>query len=209
MRSTDSGKKAMKVVHQDAVMWVKAKNGKSGYLALRSDPSKAFSGKVVGIKKGTTASGGPGSSAIYVNGRNTLKSFKEGGRTKKPGSAMSPTVSAARSQGAARGKGAGTRGVTSGTVSGTVSAQKKADWAKNAPKPGEYTPSASWPSSKGNYTPTGVGPKSSRSRTSATVSSAKATSRPSSRYTSSATVSTAKSKGSKRPVDYRQTRWSM
>lgn len=178
MSSTNSGKKAMKVVHQDAVMWVKAKNGKSGYLALRSDPSKAFSGKVVG-------------------------------RTKKPGSAMSPTVSAARSQGAARGVGAGTRGVTSGTVSGPVSAQKKADWAKNAPKPGQYTPSASWPSSKGNYTPTGVGPKSSQSRTSSTVSSAKATSRPSSRYTSSATVSTAKSKGSKRPVDYRQTRWSM
>ena len=67
----------MKIVHQDAVMWVPRKNGKGGFLALRSDPTKPFSGKVVGIRKGTTQREGPANSAIYSKGRNTIKQAKE------------------------------------------------------------------------------------------------------------------------------------
>lgn len=196
---------AAKKVTQKEVMWVKAKNGKPGFLALRSDPTKAFSGIVVGIAGSTTKS--QGGVARYVNGRNVLKRGMEGERQPRQTTIRkgpsSGTVTSATTSGKAAGRGAGTKGVTSGTVSAAKAQGRKMG---RYPKPGEYQPTGIGPSRKAVYTPSGAQP--SRRAMSGTVSSAKAGSRPSSRYSSSPTVAAARSKGSKRPAGYKQTRWS-
>ena len=65
---------AMKRVKQSEVTWVPRdkKTGKGGFLALRSDKSKPFSGVVTGVKKGTTAASASGE-AVYRGGKNIRK----------------------------------------------------------------------------------------------------------------------------------------
>lgn len=65
---------AMKRVSQKDVTWVKKdpKTGKGGFLALRSDKSKPFSGVVTGVQKGTTAASASGE-AVYRGGKNIRK----------------------------------------------------------------------------------------------------------------------------------------
>lgn len=82
----------MKRVTQKDVTWVKKdpKTKKGGYLALRSDTSKPFTGVVTGVKKGTTAASKSGE-AVYRGGKNIInvakrsKSKTEGAmRAKQP-----------------------------------------------------------------------------------------------------------------------------
>lgn len=67
----------MATVNQKDVTWVKKGdmvNGKKttkGYLALRSDKSKAFSGTVTGVKTGSTSTSKAGT-ATYAGGRNVV-----------------------------------------------------------------------------------------------------------------------------------------
>ena len=67
----------MATAKQSDVTWVKkgdmvnGKKAAKGYLALRSDKSKAFSGTVTGVKSGTTST--RGGTAKYVGGKNVYK----------------------------------------------------------------------------------------------------------------------------------------
>jgi hypothetical protein len=78
----------MASVDQSKTTWIKVGdvvNGKKvtkGYLALRSDKSKPFTGTVTGIKSGTTTTGtknkGQTSVAVYTGGRNVAATTKRG-----------------------------------------------------------------------------------------------------------------------------------
>lgn len=85
----------MATVKQSDVKWVPKdkKTGKGGFLALRSDPSKPFSGTVTGIKKGTTtASGGK---AVYSGGRNVAATAT---RTQKTSGSSAAAGSSAKKE---------------------------------------------------------------------------------------------------------------
>lgn len=103
----------MKRVTQKDVTWVKKdpKTKKGGYLALRSDTSKPFTGVVTGVKKGTTAASKSGE-AVYRGGKNIInvakrsKSKTEGAmRAKQPANpASAPKTPTRITQGAGAAK---------------------------------------------------------------------------------------------------------
>lgn len=83
----------MKRVTQKDVTWVKKdpKTKKGGYLALRSDTSKPFSGVVTGIKAGTTRS--IGGEAVYKAGRNVQRMKDAAAARKGTGAAKESAAS--------------------------------------------------------------------------------------------------------------------
>jgi hypothetical protein len=88
----------MATVKQSDVKWiakgdtVNGKKATRGYLALRSDPSKAFSGTVTNVKKGTTrASGGV---ATYSGGKNVADmAARKSAKLNKPSASRSAAAS--------------------------------------------------------------------------------------------------------------------
>lgn len=138
----------MRTVTQKDVKWIPAKkdsNGKvvrRGFLALRSNPSKPYTGRVSGVKRGSTAAGADGV-AVYSGGRNVgaqrnriAKKVVGSGSERRTQSSeykkslTSSTVSSARSTGlrsstsgtVTSGRAAGGRSSTSGTVTSARSA---------------------------------------------------------------------------------------
>lgn len=82
----------MATAKQSEVKWVPKdkKTGKGGFLALRSNPTKPFSGTVTGIKKGTTtASGGK---AVYSGGRNVAATAKRSQKSSGSSAAAGTTA---------------------------------------------------------------------------------------------------------------------
>jgi hypothetical protein len=84
---------AAKRVQQKDVKWVPKdkKTGKGGFLALRSEPTKPFSGIVTNIKAGTTRSSG--GEAVYKGGRNVQRMKDRAAAAKGTGAAKESAAS--------------------------------------------------------------------------------------------------------------------